>query len=207
MIELDEFEFSAKDYYRIVFWQLAVHYFRTWAYLTVFLLAIYVVVLDELFFPICVSTVLAVSLLIITYFTARFYAYSKTSNAILQKRKMSFGDGMCNLTCKDGTESRGPLNHFHGASIFYGHYCLFMHGGQYYPIPFAAFRSEEDRTKFETEILGGKLKTKSIPWKQIAVFLLFSVCMFGAAYAFRVNIDPDNGACCIIERVVTAFQS
>jgi len=69
----------------------------------------------------------------------------------------------------------------------------------YYPIPFSAFRSEEDRIRFETEILGDKLKTKAIPWKKILVFLLVSAFLIGLALLLRgtpkivkPNISLDN---------------
>jgi len=40
MIELDEFELPAKDYFRVIFWTHFVSFFWNWAYLTVVLCAV-----------------------------------------------------------------------------------------------------------------------------------------------------------------------
>ena len=186
MIELDEFEFPAKDYFRMEFWQRAVRSFWVWAYLTVFFYAVYYGVLqDDVFFPTFMSIWLIVALLAIAYFMGRSNAYSKTNRAVLQKRKMSFGGGKYHIACADGTEGQGPLDHLHMAYILCGYYCLFVSSVNYYAVPLTAFRSEEDRMRFETEILGDKLKKRLFPWKRIVIFLIVSSLMIGLACLLR----------------------
>jgi branched-subunit amino acid ABC-type transport system permease component len=186
MIELDEFDFPAKDYFRIAFLRLAMHYFWGWAYLTVFVFA-YIAVFynDFLIIPIIISFVLAVFFTITAFVTARSYAYSKENLAVTQKRKMIFENGTYHVVCEDGSEGRGPMDHFHRASIMCGYYCLFLNKVSYFVVPVTAFRSDEDRVRFETEILGDKLKKNGIPWKKIVIFLLVAACLFGSAIALR----------------------
>jgi len=49
------------------------------------------------------------------------------------------------------------------------------------PVPISAFHSENDRIRFESEILGDKLKKQTFPWKSLLIFLLVSACLLGAA--------------------------
>jgi len=185
MIELDEFEFPAKDYFRIVCWQRTVRSLWVWAYLTVFFYTFYGIIGNDVLFPTVVSVCFMMFLLATAYFTGRSHAYSKTNCAILQKRRMSFGDGKYHIACTDGTEGQGPLDHIHMAYILCGYYCLFVNSMNYYAVPLTAFRSEEDRMRFETEILSDKLKKGLLPWKRIVVFLIVSALMIGLTCLLR----------------------
>ena len=198
MIELDEFEFKAKECFRLMFWTHAVKALWVWAYLTIFMCA-GAIVLGDWMFPVIFSVVLAITFLVSSYFEGRYYAYSKENNAVFQKRRWTFGNSTYHIVCEDGTEAQGPLSHIYKADIWCDCYCIFVSNMMYYPIPFSAFRSEEDRIRFETEILGDKLKTKAIPWKKILVFLLVSAFLIGLALLLRgtpkivkPNISLDN---------------
>ena len=184
MIELDEFELPAKDYFRIIFWTQTVSMFWVWAYLTVFLYAGAIVFGNWLFFGIN-SVLLAMFFLLTAYFTGRYYAYSKDNKIFFQKLKMTFGNGTYHIVSEDGSEGHGPLSHFCKADTFNGYYLLYLSNLTCYHIPVSAFRSEEDRTRFETEILGDKLKTKTTLERKILVFLIISVCLLALASASR----------------------
>jgi len=184
MIELDEFEFKAKDYFWMTFWSHLAKRFLVLAYATVFLLACGIITGDWVL-PIIVPILVAICFLYSSYSMGRYYAYSKENNAFFQKRKMTFGNSTCHVACEDGFETKVPISRFNEADILYGYYLLFVGNMSFYPIPFSAFCSEEDRIRFETEILGDKLKTKTIPWKKILVFLLVSAFLIGLALLLR----------------------
>ena len=183
MIELDEFELSEKHMVHMVGWFGVVCELWIWAYLTVFLLAVYVISPGNwIFTPIFFAVLMAFSLLTF-YFIWRYCDYS-----CLPKLKMAFGEGMYRMV-SDGSEVQKPLSDIVKADISNDSYRLFMNKMVYYPIPITAFRSEEDRIRFETEILGDKLKRFSIPWKTVIIFLLVSACVLGLALMLRLSRD------------------
>ena len=98
------------------------------------------------------------------------------------KRKMTFENGFYHIVVEDGSEGKGPLSHFVRASMSRGYYLLHMSNTYFYPIPFTAFRSEGDKVRFETEILGDKLKKETSPWKSIFLLLLLSAGLLALAY-------------------------
>ena len=185
MIELDEFEFPAKDYFWMVFWSYFVKRFWVWAYATIVLCA-FTIFSCNWMFSITVSVLVAVCFLHSSYSMGRYYAYSKENNALFQKRKMSFGNDVYHIVCEDGSEGQGPLSHICKADILHGYYRLFVDNMSCFHIPVSVFHSEDDRIRFETEILGKKLKMRAISWKQIFVFLLVSAFLLGSACVRRM---------------------
>ena len=190
MIELDEFECPAKDYFRVVFWTQFTPLLWAWAYLTVLACAAAIVfgISDNWVYAVLFSVFLGWLFVIPSYLTGRYCAYSKENNVLFQKRKMTFGDGTYHIVCEDGSEGHGPLSHFYKTEILCGYYLLYMSNLTCYPVPFSAFRCEEERTLFETEILAGKLKAKTIPWKGILIFFIISACLFALANASRPHV-------------------
>ena len=190
MIELDELECPAKDIFRVVFWAHFMNFLWNWAYLTVVLCAAAIIFDDWIIFGI-LSVLVAVAFLLTAYCTGRHYAYSKENAVHFQKRKMTFENDKYHIVCEDGTETHGPLSHFHKADIFCGYYRLFLGNMAFYPIPVSAFRSEKERLRFETEILGDKLKKKVVLWKEILHFLLLSALLLGLAFVASPHV------CCL----------
>ena len=190
MIALDEFEYPAKDCFRVMFWAQFMNFLWHWSYLTVVMCAAAIIFDDWMIFG-TLSVLVAMAFLLTAYCTGRHYAYSKANSIHFQKREMTFETGKYHVVCEDGTESHGPLSHFHKADIFCGHYRLFMSSVMFYPIPVSVFRSDEERLCFETEILGDKLKMQAMPWKRIFVFLLVSALLLGLAFVLRPHM------CCV----------
>jgi len=104
---------------------------------------------------------------------------------LFQKRKVSFADDKFHIQCEDGSESHVLLSHVIKADRLGEYYRLFLNRLNFSPILVSAFRSEEDRLRFETEILGDKLKANTIPWKAILIFLVVSACLLGSVYVMN----------------------
>jgi hypothetical protein len=149
------------------------------------------IIFDEWIAASIFSVLLALIFLIAAYCTGRYCAYSKENHVLFQKRKMTFGNDMYHIICEDESEGHGPLSHFYKTELFCDYYLLYMSNMTCYPIPVSAFRDEEERTRFETEILGDKLKTKVIPWKGILLFLWLSACLLGTAFMLSPHV------CCV----------
>lgn len=184
MIETNEYEFPAGDYFRMMFRHQLKIYFWAWSYLSVFLCSL-AIFSGEWCFSVSSISAVAIFFLAAAYFRARNFAYSTENRSALQKRTMRFDENMYHLVGEDGTEARGPLEHIHRADIACGYYRLYINKINYYVIPWTAFRSEEDRGRFENEILGDKLKRKSIPWKRMILFLLISTILLGLSICAR----------------------
>ena len=182
MIELDEFELSTKEIVPMVCWFMVVYQLWGMAYFTVFILAVHVIRPGIWSSPAIYSTALTAFLLLMMYCMSRYCAFFR-----LPKVKMTFGDGIYRIVCEDGSKEQGSLIRIRKAEYMRGYYRLFMCPMFYYSVPITAFRSEEDRIRFETEILGDKLKRRSIPWKAIIIFLLVSACFLGLALMFRLT--------------------
>ena len=71
------------------------------------------------------------------------------------------------------------------------YYRLFMNKISFVPIPISAFRSEEDRKRFE-ELFHDKMPSKTALLKQVVIFLLVSVLLLGSAYAVRIPTAPSE---------------
>ena len=180
MIELDEFSISRDEYFRLVFRpRLKIYYWICACFAVVFLAM--TIAFDDWKFPVVGFLTGVVAGLITVYIKCRYYLPPANYH---QKRKLSFDADKFHAQIEDGSESHILLHHIIRADRFGGYYRLFLNRINYYPIPISAFRSEEDRRRFEAEILGDKLKTKTVPWKAILIFVLLSACLLGLAYTF-----------------------
>ena len=189
MIELNEYTVSRGDCFRIAFWQTLKKCYWIFVYASTIFTAIGIIE-DDWIFPLV--GILGILIIIpITCYIAVWKVMPSTKDThYYQKRKLSFDTDKFHVQLEDGSESHILLNHIIRANRFGNYYLLFLDKVQSYPVPILAFRSEEDRMRFETEILGDKLKAGSIPWKRIIVFLLVSACLFGSAYTLRQYAVP-----------------
>ncbi len=185
MIETLEFDVPQKILFRMMFWRL-IRYF-TWSILYggIVLLAIGLghddSWLQSIGATIFLLVPLAVFFGVLAYFHARKYAYSKKPPFIWQKRTMKFGEGSYFLDCEDGTKGQGPLANIIRVDIADGFYRLHLGSGGHFLVQQSTFQSEEDRKRFETEIIGAKMRVRQWPWKHIAFFIVFSVLVIGLA--------------------------
>jgi hypothetical protein len=193
MIELNEFEFPAKDFLRIYRWQLGIHSCWVGCYASVIVLCASIVLDVWIILPITM-VILGIVYFIQIYFMSRYFAFSKNSIIMFQKRKLSFDDRKYYVTKEDGSEGNGPLSHFLYARVGKDYYLLYINGFNYLPIPKSAFRSEEDRLRFEAEILIPALKKKPSIWKPLVIFLIISAVLIGTGLVLRstINFDNDN---------------
>jgi hypothetical protein len=184
MIELDEFEFPRREHIKLFLRQLLKSYCKALAYVAVFAVAL-AIFSEVWFFPVFFSLVFVFTCLIMG--CVRFFQRipSAKDTHLYQKRKISFDADQFHLQAEDGSESHILLTHFPKVYRLGNYYCVYLDADSYMPIPVTAFRSEEDRIRFETEIFGDKFKTKSISWKRILVFLVVSACLVGLAYSLH----------------------
>jgi len=181
MIELDEFSMSRNDYYRLIFRHSLKKLCWVYAYVAVILTALMIPFGNWGFLLIVLmGTLIVYSILF--FIQCRNTLPSVKETHLFQKRKISFGDDKFHIQCEDGSESHVLLNHVIKADRMGDYYRLFLNKLNFCPILVSAFRSEEDRIRFETEILGVKLKANAVPWKAIFIFLLISACLLGSMY-------------------------
>ena len=189
MIELDEFTIPRNDLFRISFWTSLKRLFWYFAYMTTIFIALGIIS-DNWIFSLAGIPTLWIVIPIVHYITVWKAIPPMKETHNYQKRKLSFDAEKFHMQAEDGSESHILRNHIVRVSRLGGYYCLFFNKVSCCPVPVSAFRSEEDRMRFETEILGDKLKAGSIPWKRIIVFLLVSACLFGSAYTLRQYAVP-----------------
>ena len=185
MIELNEYTVSRGDLFRITFWQTLKTCSWLFAYSAVVLIGM---TFDDWIVCLIGTLTLAVALPLSVYASVWYYLPSPKDIVHYQKRKLSFDAGKFHTQTEDGSESHILLSHIIRAYRLGDYYCLFFNKTYWYPIPTSAFRSEEDRIRFETEILGDKLKAGVFSWKYLIAFPLISACLFGLAYAFQFVI-------------------
>ena len=182
MIELDEFAMTRNDYFRLIFRHTLKRYCWAYAYVAVIFIAL-MILCDDLTALVVILPGILIAYSILMYAQSRYYLPSAKETHFYQKRKITFEDDKFHFHCEDGSESHVLLSHVVVADCLCGYYRLFLNKINYCAILVSAFRSEEDRLRFETEILGDKLKTKAVPWKAILIFLVVSACLLGAAFA------------------------
>ncbi|MDR1268069.1 MAG: hypothetical protein LBK82_00960 [Planctomycetaceae bacterium] len=219
MIELNEFEFSAKDCLRIClyFWRNGITNVWIWCYTSVILLFSALtgnenerrIILrffflnnnedlaltwngNEWIIYLIKIVSLGIALFILNYTMAQYNAFTKNFTNIFQKRKLSFDDQKYYVTTKDESEGSGSLSLFPFARVWKDYYLLYINPFRFVPIPKSAFRSEEDRLRFETEILLPKLKKKPPFWKPFVIFLIFSAILMGTSFVLRSTFDFSN---------------
>jgi hypothetical protein len=185
MIELDEFEFPRRELIKLFFRQLLWSYCKAFAYVAVFAVAL-AIFSNVWFAPVIVSTVVFFFACLITG-SVRYFQYvpSAKETQFFQKRKISIDADKLHIQTEDGSEAHALLTHYPKVNRLGNYYCVYVNAASYMPIPVTAFRSEEDRIRFETEIFGDVFKGNSIFWKPILIFLLVSVCLIGSAYSIR----------------------
>jgi len=190
MIELDEFELPPKEYFQLVFWDTLTYSLRFCAYMSVFLFFLAIIFAHWTVWAVTfiISLLLPVFCLIFSYSAGKDWTYSLPTDHAFPKKKITFENGMYHVVCKNGSESKGPLSNFYEADVRRGYYRLFMDKVYYMVIPATAFRSEDDRVRFEIEILGDKLKKQTIPWDTILSFLKLIAILFVLACVVRINI-------------------
>jgi hypothetical protein len=182
MIELDEFAMTRNDYFRLIFRHTLKIVCWGYAYVAVILIALMIPSGNWYFlFVSLVVTLIVYSILL--FILCRYLLPSAKETHFYQKRKISFDVDKFHIQCEDGSESHILLSHVVRADIAGNFYRLYLNKRNYSAILVSAFKSEEDRLRFETEILGDKLKTQAVPWKAILIFLVVSACLLGAAFA------------------------
>ncbi|MDR3197709.1 MAG: hypothetical protein LBU34_07550 [Planctomycetaceae bacterium] len=191
MIELNEFEFPAKDFLRICRWQNGIHCCWVWCYVNVILLPLFIASNEWIRCPIAM-VITGIVFFIFNYFMSRYYAFSKNFISMFQKRKLSFDDWKYYATTEDGSEGSGPLSHFQYAGVWKDYYLLYIVPSGFVPIPKSAFQSEEDRLRFETEILIPRLKKKPSFWKPVVIFLIISAVLIGTGFVLRSTANFSN---------------
>jgi hypothetical protein len=189
MIELNEFEFPAKDFLRMCRRQQGIKFFLVWAYASVFMYSLAIAEEDWITSS-CFSAVMALFLFLVSYFVSRYYAFSKKNLAMFQKRTWSFDEQKYYVITEDGSEGSGPLSTFISADVWNDYYRLYVGTFACFPILKSAFRSEEDRRRFETEILAPILRKKS--WKRYVIFVIISALLLGTGFALRAATSSDE---------------
>lgn len=190
MIELDEFDIPRRKYLELLSRQLgALYYMEFVAYVA--LMLIMGIMTGDWWYYLPASVI---GLPFIWYGVRQtlcyHYGLSPENTFLYQKRKIVFDADKFHIQAEDGSEVHASLNHILQADRLGGYYrLLLLHRVAYFLIPISAFCSAEDRLRFETEILGNKMKTRSqtILRKAIRIFglLLVLVCIVGCAYMFQ----------------------
>ena len=197
MIELKEYDLPVEDYYRLISRPARNCFFWGLAY-GCSVIGSFGALTGDWDVWACGVIIFLVFSAIIYFFWAgyiRRMAFSPENKAALQKRKFTFGDGTYHILCEDGSESRGPLSHFVRAEIVGDDYLLYLGKFHFYPISRSAFLSEEDRARFETEILGGKMGKPNYG-KKLAIFLVVMAILFGTGFALRGYVSRGEEAEC-----------
>ncbi|MDR0328403.1 MAG: hypothetical protein LBI05_08925 [Planctomycetaceae bacterium] len=180
LIELDEFEFPRRELIKLFLRQRLRWY--CWLFVTcVLILAVALAIFDYDWLY-----VYAFPPLILIIFLGDFCAalHDILSKKRYPKEKWTFDTNTAHLRLEDGAEAHFPLHHVTNVYRIGNYYHLVIDFINL--IPVTAFRSEEDRIRFETEIFGDKFKTKPImTWKMHLFFLLMSVCLLGLVYSTR----------------------
>ena len=185
MVELDEFEISRREY-------LKLHFLKTPDIL------LFVFAVTYILFCVIVGMhwILLFFVLIICYATYRLQCYqfalSPKNTFLYQKRKISFDADKFHVQIEDGSEAHVLLSHILRADRSGRYYRLFFPNRfTFHIIPDSAFRNEEDRVRFETEILGNKMKKEStcaVLWKRIGVFIFLLACVSLICLAFGIRM-------------------
>ena len=175
MIELNEFSFPADDYFRLVLRRLLSRLGWLFAYGGS--------VMGFLLLPVGHTGIWGgwmvfsgVLLLLTACAAARKFVYAKENAAIFQKRKMTFDAGMCHYVCEDGTEAKFPLTQISRVAVWRDYYLLYVTKHNYVPVPRGALASEDDRRRFEAEIVRGKEK-KSGFVKHAVIYLAITAAL------------------------------
>jgi hypothetical protein len=182
MIELDEFDIPHREHAKLVFRQALMSGILPLACLVAYMISLTIVGMWVLSLFTLFGTIVAVCLICITLYHA--HALSQKHAHLYQKRNISFDADKFHIHAADGSEVHVLLNHILRADRFGDYYRLFfLNAGTCFFIPVSSFRSEEDRVRFETEILGSKMKVSHRINFWYNVCMLLFVCLFGFTLA------------------------
>ena len=192
MIELDEFEISKKEYLKLIYRPVNETYY--WDIPCSLLLFIaFAIVFDNWFIPALFCLPLCVLALLAALYNNRWFYYLVTKDTSIKethfypKPKISFDAEKIHVQHEDGSEDHHLLSHVRRVGRFGNYYCLFLNKGSCgpIPVPFFAFRSEEDQKQFE-EVVCDKVPSFMPLWKKIVIFLLISMFLLGGAFGWRI---------------------
>ncbi|MGL4943498.1 MAG: hypothetical protein ACRC46_09945 [Thermoguttaceae bacterium] len=158
-IELDEYAITRSDYAKLIFRSSVKRCFWVGFCGAMALLALAILSGNWFFLTITLPILLGVIGVVCTI-QCWYNVPSPKAVHLYQKRKTSFDEDQFHIKAEDGSESHLSLSHIEYADRCWRYYRLFLNKVSYVPIPTSAFRTEDDRRRFETEILAGKLKTK-----------------------------------------------
>jgi hypothetical protein len=189
MIELNEFDYPRREYVKMIRPYLLRGCYWGLAYIA-FVLSAWLLDFDGGLFMFLFLFVCPFSLYIsYTYLNGWFFAASAKDTHFYQKRTMSFDADKFHVQEEDGSESHISLNQILRADCYGNYYRLFLNNYCMLPVPVSAFRSDEDRMRFETEILGDKLK-KGLSWAYgvicIVSFTVSILISVGILYVLRM---------------------
>jgi hypothetical protein len=199
-IELNPFEISSGDFFRLIFWLHAKTYCWTFVYASIILSGLAIATKIWIASLVGISTI-AVIFTLIVVLNMRYLAFSKETFLIRQKRTIFLDEKNCHIVCEDGSDANIPTTYFISIDVTDKYYRIYLSSNGFLPILKTAFRSEEDRIAFETEFFGMKLQKTMITWKKIVVFLIIGATLLGVGWcigwAIRYNtitetnyIDP-----------------
>ena len=197
MIELNEFSFPAEDYFRLALRRALGRFGWIFAYvcsITGFTMlpagnaGTWAVMMISF----------GILILLSAYVAGRRYVYAKENAAIYQKRKMTFDAGMGHYVCEDGTEAKFPLTQVSRVMMWRDYYLLYVTKNNFVPVLRGAFASEDDRRRFEAEVVRGKMK-KSGFVKYVVIYLVITAALMTVGFMAPrgqkvIYIEADNPA-------------
>lgn len=183
MIELKEYSFPADDYFHLMLRSVLKLYMWVFAYAGAFLGFLWLP-LGEVVIFIVSMILIGITLFLVAYVGVWWSVDSKENAAVLQKRKMTFDAGMCHYVCEDGTEVKLPLAQIFRVDVLQDYYLLYIMKFGYIPVPRDAFASEDDRPRFEAEVVRGKTR-KSGFVKHVAIYLVITAMLAAAGFAMH----------------------
>ncbi|MDR1140413.1 MAG: hypothetical protein LBL62_01885 [Planctomycetaceae bacterium] len=180
-IELNPFEISSKDFFRQIFWLHAKVYCWVFAYASIFLCGLAIAT------KIWIASLIGISILAVIFTSAvmlsvGYLAFSKKAFSLRQKRTIFLDEKNCHIVCEDGLDTNIPTTYFSSIIVAEKYYRIYLSSNTFVPILKTAFRSEEDRISFETEIPGVKLQKTTITLKKIIIFLIIEAILLGLGW-------------------------
>ena len=172
-ITTNEFSLTPKTYLRIIFRRWI------WGLWSVFLwfgfVTFYLIAYDDwggaVFY-----LILAVSLAVFLYCYGRYLTHHKSNKVIMKNRFATFEKNKIRIVETD-SESVGVFKNeeIYRVETLKDCYLLYVTWIQFFYLPKSAFRDENDRARFEKEILPQFQPLKRTLWKGIFLFLALAV--------------------------------
>ena len=202
MIELNEFDIPRKELLKLLFRQILIPCGALIAFW---------------FFPVAQGTPMTASLIILIAYLVLIgwlcwlvcyqHGLSSKNTFLYQKRKISFDADKIHVHAEDGSEVHILLSHILQIDRYGAYYRLFfLHRLAYIPIPVSAFRSEEDRIRFETEVVK-KISPRATLWRRLGICLLILACIGFIGWGFMLRSNRvKSGRCCEFRHSVPVEQ-